>query len=300
MELKSAAAVLVAILACSAITQAQNRESSPAGPPKFLGMVHQELKPGDGGAYDTSEAAVVASYNREDVPVYWVGLDSVTGPSEAVSLSFFDSSEDMDKSTEALDKALIAHPEIGQMQDHLLQENTSGAETILAVRRADMGFRSNTIDLAKMRYLRVSTIFVHPGYERAFLQAEWTLSGAYEKVNAQTPWVVYQVNAGLPAPTYIVLTPMQSLEDLDAGLTTDNALLKPENESVEENLQELARVAYGNVDTHLFRVNQKTSHVSKEFAAGDPQFWNVPPAAEPEAGPPKTPRPAPRKAPAKP
>ena len=36
-------------------------------------------------------------------------------------MNFFDSSEDMEKSTEALDKALSAHPEIGQMQDHLLQ-----------------------------------------------------------------------------------------------------------------------------------------------------------------------------------
>ena len=86
----------------------------------------------------------------------------------------------------------------------------SGAEISAGVRRDDMGFRTNTIDLAKMRLLRVSTIFVHPGYERAFMEAEWTLSAAYEKVNARVPWVVYEANAGLPAPTFIVLTPMSA------------------------------------------------------------------------------------------
>jgi hypothetical protein len=297
MRLKSTSLVVAVILSFGAASMAQAQVSpSPTGPPKFLNIAHQELKPGAGGPYDASQAAIATSYNRENIPIYWMELDSFTGPSEALYLEFFDSSEALDKAAEVMEKALIAHPEIAQMQDHLLQENTSGAETVLAVRRDDMGYRVNTIDMAKMRYLRISTIFVHPGYERAFLQAEWTLSGAYEKVNAQTPWVVYEVNAGLPAPTFIVLMPMRSLEDLDQSLATDSALHKPENESVEENLQELARVAYGNVDTHLYRVNQKASRVSKEFAAGDPQFWSVPPSAEPEAGAAKAPRPAPRKA----
>ena len=38
-------------------------------------------------------------------------------------------------------------------------------------------------------------------------------------------------------------------------------------------MQELARVAYGATDDRLYSVGQKTSHVSKEFAAGDPEFW---------------------------
>ena len=79
MKLKPPLAVLLAMLACAAMTKAQNKDSaSPTGPPRFLNMVHQELKPGDGGAYDTSEAALVTSYNRENIPAYWVGLESVT------------------------------------------------------------------------------------------------------------------------------------------------------------------------------------------------------------------------------
>lgn len=300
MELKTPLALLFAVLAFVTASGAQSKGSStPAGPPKFLRMVQRELKPGTETAYDAGESEVIASYTRENVAVYWLGLQSITGPPEALSVSLFDSTDDMGKSTQALDEALASHADIRQSQDHLLQENTSSGATVIAVKRDDMGFRPNTIDLAKTRILRVSTIFVHPGYERAFVQAEWTLSAADEKVNAQAPWAVYQVNAGLPVPTFIVLTPMRSLGDLDQALATDSALQKPENATVEEQLEELSRVAYGSVETHLFRVDQRTSHVSTDFAAGDPQFWNVAPAAESLTAAPKNAKAPPRKAPAK-
>ena len=98
------------------------------------------------------------------------------------------------------------------MQERLLQENTSSENTVLGVRRDDMGFRANTIDFSKMRILRLSTIFAHPGYDRAFMEAEWSLSEASQKVNAQAAWAVYEVTAGLPGPAFIIVTPMQLAE----------------------------------------------------------------------------------------
>jgi len=264
--------------------QSKSADSSKPGPPKFLNMVHQELKPGRTGAYDELETSLVRIYNRENIPVFWLELESMTGPSEALYLNLFDASEEMDTAMKALSEGLAAHPELMQMQDRLLQENTSSETTVLGVRREDMGFRANTIEFSKMRMLRLSTVFVHPGYERAFTEAEWSLSAASEKVNAQAAWAVYEVTAGLPEPCFVIVTPMKSLRDMDETLDTSQALQKFEGGALEQHLQELARLAYGTSDSRLFLVGQKMSHVSKEFVAGNPDFWAPAIASAPPAG----------------
>ena len=267
--------ILFSMLAFARTAPAQegNADAGNAGPPKFLNMLHQELKPGRVGAYDELETSIVRIYNRENIPVFWVELESITGPSEVLYVNLFDSSEEMARSMEALSAGLAAHPELVQMQDRLLQENTSNATTVLAVRRDDMGYRAKTIDVSKMRALRLSTVFAHPGYERAFMETEWSLSEASEKVHAQSAWAVYEVVGGLPEPAFVIVTPMRSLQEIDDVVETSESVKKAEGGALQQHLQELARVAYGTSDTRLFSVGQKMSHVSKKFATGDADFW---------------------------
>ena len=267
--------ILFSMLAFARTAPAQesNADAGNAGPPKFLNMLHQELKPGRVGAYDELETSIVRIYNRENIPVFWVELESITGPSEVLYVNLFDSSEEMARSMEALNAGLAAHPELVQMQDRLLQENTSNATTVLAVRRDDMGYRAKTIDFSKMRALRLSTVFAHPGYERAFMETEWSLSEASEKVHAQSAWAVYEVVGGLPEPAFVIVTPMRSLQEIDDVVETSESVKKAEGGALQQHLQELARVAYGTSDTRLFSVGQKMSHVSKKFATGDADFW---------------------------
>jgi hypothetical protein len=276
------AAMLAGFFAASARPmRAQDGNPATAGPPKFLNMIHQELKPGRVWEYDELEASVARIYAREAIPVYWVELESITGPSEVLYLNLFDSSEDLAKSQKALSAALAAHPELAQTQDRLLQENTSSGTTVLGVRRDDMGYRANTIDFSKMRALRLSTVFAHPGYERAFMETVWALSEASQKANARTAWAVYEVVSGLPEPAFVIVTPMQSLNEMDDVFDAGQALKKAEGGAVEQHLQELARIAYGTTDTRLFLVGPKMSHVPKELAATDPDFWSPPTAAAP-------------------
>jgi hypothetical protein len=262
----------------------ESADFAKAGPPKFLNMVHQELKPGKMGAYDELETSIARIYNRESIPVFWVELESLTGPSEVLYLNLFDSSEEMAKAMDALSAGLAAHPELVQMQDRLLQENTSNGTTVLGVRRDDMGYRANTIDFSKMRILRLSTVFAHPGYERAFMETEWSLSEASEKVHAQSAWAVYEVAGGLPEPAFVIVTPMQSLQEMNELFETSQTLKKTEGGALQQHLQELARIAYGTSDTRLFLVGQKMSHVSKKFAAGDADFWAPATISAPPAG----------------
>ena len=289
MKSKRRLIFLVILLTVSAFVgtmQAQENaaEASNAGPPKFLNMIHQELKPGRTGAYDELETSIARIYTRETIPVFWVELESMTGPSEVLYLNLFDSSEEMATSMSALSAGLAAHPELAQMQDRLLQENISNATTVLGVRRDDMGYRAKTIDFSKMRALRLSTVFGHPGYERAFLETEWSMSEASEKVHAQAAWAVYEVMGGLPEPAFVIVMPMKSLEEVDEIFATSQALRQNEGGALQQHLQELARVAFGTSDTRLFSVGQKMSHVSKKFVAGDADFWAPATVSAPAVG----------------
>lgn len=279
------------IFATAGLTQ--DNATAP-GPPKYLTMQHQELKPGRQGAYDDLENSIARIYARENIPVFWVELESIAGPSEVLYLNLFGTSEEMAKSASALAAGLAAHPELAQMQDRLLQDNTSGGTTVMAVLRDDMGYRANTIDFSKMRVLRLSTVFAHPGYERAFQEAEWSLSQASERVNARTPWAVYEVIGGLPEPAFVVVTPMRSLSEIDDVFEAGQQLKKTDGGALEQHLQELARIAYGTTDSRLFQAGPRMSHVSKEIASGDPDFWEPVPSATPPASAARSDKAAPR------
>lgn len=280
----SSLTILLLTTACVSATRAQDKaEVVQSGPPKFLNMAHEELKPGRIGAYSELATSIARFYSRENIPVFWVELESMTGPAEALYLNLFDSSEEMARAMDALNTGVAAHPELAQMQDRLLQENTSSGTTVLGVRRDEMGYRANTIDFSKMRILRLSTVFAHPGYERAFMETEWSLSEASQKVNAKAAWAVYEVVGGLPQPAFVIVTPMQSLREMNDLFETDQTLRKTEGGALQQHLQELARVAYGTSDTRLFSVGPRMSHVSKTFAGSDADFWTPvtisPPAA---------------------
>ena len=102
--------------------------------------------------------------------------------------------------------------------------------------------------------------------------------------------------SGLPEPAFVIVTPMQSLDEIDDVFEAGQALKKAEGGAVEQHLQELARIAYGTSDTRLFLVGPKMSHVSKELAATDPDFWSPatiaapPPAASKTEKSPAAPR----------
>src|SRR5260370_41616319 len=96
--------------------------------------------------------------------------------------------------------------------------------TTIAARRDDLGYRTDSIDLSKMRFLRVLEVRLRPGYESSFVEAFKILGAAYERINASTPWAVYQVNVGVPSPAFLVLVPMHGLHQNDDLLSWRSVL----------------------------------------------------------------------------
>src|SRR2546421_84337 len=278
------AAFILLSLAYVSISRGQDSKTvNPApAPPSLLLLVHQEFPYGKANARNKLEAAIARACNRLEVPNSWIALQSLTGVREVLSFDPFDSFEQLEQSFDGWKQIYAAHPDLARMQEEIDALLTS-ERTIVAVRRDDLGYHSDSIDLSETRFMRVAEVRLAPGRENEFVETFKILGEAFEKIKADSPWVVYQVNLGMQSPGFLIFMPMYALKQNDDLLSWKESLQEAEGEEAMKRLQQIARESYVNTESNLFVVNSEMSHVSKEFAAGDPNFWTpmTIPAAKP-------------------
>ena len=289
---RSLLSTLLFLLACASMASAQDQASisDAAAPPNMLLLVHQEIKLGKAAERRKLEIASAHAYDQLKVPISWIALESLTGPPEALSFDPLDSYDHLDQSFAIYGQLLAAHPDLARMQEDI-ESLVSSEKALIAVRRDDLGFRPQTIDLSKARFMRVLEVRLYPGLEADFVEAANILAQAYDKIDADTPWVVYQVNAGAPSPTFLVFFPMFTLKQNDDLLNWRQDLRNAEGEEASQRLEQIAKEAFASSESNLYVLRPEMSHVSKEFAGGDPDFWS----AKPQPPSPAAQKPVPRK-----
>jgi len=271
---------IVALLALGfsvhAQTPAQENPSSArsaGSPPQYINFVHERLRPGRGSAYDGILSSIRGDYERFNIPAYWIELKSMTGPDEILALNFSDSFGDLEKMASGMAAGIAAHPELAGLQDRLLAENVSNVTNFIAERVDALGSRAATINFAKIRLLHLTVFNIRPGHEAEFAEAAKSIAAAYEKVEGSPAWVTYAVNAGAPAPSYLMLTALSSLKDEDAAAARRAPAMEAAGAAVQQRLQEIARSAYDSIETNIHSVNPQLSHMPKDFTALDPNYW---------------------------
>jgi hypothetical protein len=262
-------------MVCVSNASAQVDESpNPAAePPNMVVLVHQEYRFDKQSERQKLEVAVARACEHLDVPNDWIDLESVSGPTEALFFDPFDSFEHMDTAVADWPRIYAAHPELARSQEEL-RSLVASERTIIAVRRDDLGYRPQSIDFSKARYMRVLEVRLNPGHERDFAEAFRILGAAYEKIKANTPWVVYQVNVGMPSPAFLVFMPLRELKQNDDLLNWRKDLREAEGEDAVHQTEQIAREAYAGTESNLYVISPNMSHVSKDFADGDPAFWS--------------------------
>jgi hypothetical protein len=246
-------------------------------PPKLALLVYQRFPFEKMTESGKALAAAARACANLEVPNSWIVMDSVTGEPEVLSFDPFDSFAHIDKAYAEWGPIYAANPELAKPQARIIASLVS-QRTIVAVRREDLSYRANRIDLSKARFMRVLEVRLHPGHEGDFAVAFQKLSAAYEKTNSDLSWVVYQVNVGMPSPAFFAFVPMKSLAQNDDLLNLRDRLHEAEGDAAER-MQQIAREAYASTESNLYAISPDKSHVSKEFAAGDPEFWTPKPQA---------------------
>jgi hypothetical protein len=140
-----------------AVTSAQRGP----GPSKVMQIIREEIKAARGTPHGRAEEAYVRAIRAAKAPVYYVGLRSVTGPTEAWFLSSYDSyaaleqENDMVAKNASLSKAL-------EMADDQDAQFRTGTQTVIAELQEDLSYRMRP-SVQDMRYMHVTTIRVRQG-----------------------------------------------------------------------------------------------------------------------------------------
>ena len=270
---RAAIALILSVLVTHLPAQTGNAPTLPTAPPNLLLLVRQQFRLGSENAREKYEIEIGKACSELSVPNQWIDLQSITGSPEALFFDPLDSFEQLDYASAAWRKINAVHPELARWQEEIRKLETNERTTI-AVRRSDLSYHAGFIDLSKARYMRVLEVRLSPGHEEEFVEAFKTLRAAYEKIKADMPWVVYQVNVGMPSPTFFAFVPMSALRQNDDLLAWRGPLRDAEGEAGADRMQRIAREAYRKTESNLYAIRPEMSHVFKEFADGDPGFWS--------------------------
>jgi hypothetical protein len=264
-------AAMIVILWGPLVSRAQDKNLA-AAPPNIALLVNKEVFLGKAADRQKLETAISRACDRMDVPRFWIDLESLTGEPEALVFSQFDSYEQIEQSDADWGKFLGAHPDLERMKEEV-ETLTANKRRTIAVRRDDLGYLSENIDLAEARFVHVLEVRLFPGHEGDFAEGYRILADAYAKIQADTPWVVYEIDEGAPAPTFLVLRPMSELKQQDGLMSRNQSLIEAEGEQGSETLKKIVREAYASTVSTIYAVNPEMSHISKAFADTDPAFW---------------------------
>ena len=268
--------VVAAVAAvCGLATYAHAQAAPP--PPKMLQIYREILKPGHAVAHAKTEAGWPAAFRKANWSTgSYIGMTSVSGPSEAWFLAGWDSFAEYEKDDAAVQANAALSAELDRLStsdgDHLSSHAVS-----FAVYREDLSYRPN-VDIPEMRYFRVITFRVKPGRTADFAASSKIIADAHAKANMDEHWAAYEVVSGMADGTYLVFLPMKSLADMD---TVQAMHGKPYEAALgEENAKKLADLSSGTESstTAVFRLSPKMSYPPKEWQQN--AFW-APPAAAP-------------------
>ncbi len=268
-KLKIPQCLLIA-LALTAIPYVSAQNGLPVSQPKRLTIIREQVKVGLGADHARNEAGWPAAFAKANSPDYYIGMTAMTGSTEAWYLVPSDSYAAEAASMKRTDKDPVLSAELARLalRD---AEYINGSTTIQLMARPDLSLGKFPV-VAKIRFYEISIFSVRQGQEDKFDAVAKAYGSARKRVNPDASYRVYAVAAGMPDPTYFVLSSVEDYADFDK-MTAENdkvfATLNPEEKAAFAKWGE----AVAKSETNRFQVDPVMSYVSKEVRASDPDFW---------------------------
>ena len=265
------AAIPTALLFVSSASIALS-QGIPTSQPSLITIAREEVKIGHAAAHAAHEAGWPAAYAKAKSPYYYLAMVSMTGPNEAWYVSPYTSHATLGESLklDATDPVLSVEL---QRLSRVDAEHLTGYRNIHAAARTDLSYGTFP-DMALARFWEITTFRVRPGHEEGFANAAKAYAAAAKRGAPNASWRTYEVMAGLPGPTYLVFSSVQSFAEFDRGMQENMALMKAFTPDELATLQKFATTGMINAETHRFRLDPGQSYVDAATKAKDPTFWS--------------------------
>jgi hypothetical protein len=251
-------AIVVASLSFPSLTIATSPDLGKT--PQVLLLHRVDLPAGRVADYAEKESEIVQAYQNAGIPVYWVTLQSVTGPPHFLYFDGYNAFEEVEAAGAAISKAAQSHPDLSRLQSELMQF-AQASQASIHLRREDLSYRLDKFDITKFRYVRITIFQLRSGYEQDFADALRTFRKAYEATGSESPWAVFQAHSGMPAPTFIAVQLLTSLKEFDDALEARKYEHENPFDFGHSKPQLLPKDAILSMESNLYSVNLNISHL---------------------------------------
>jgi hypothetical protein len=280
--MKRGSIVLVAAMLLLGFTSAAfAQEATP--PPNIIQIFREEVKVGHGPAHARTEAGWPRAFAKANWPVHYLAVTSVTGPQEAWFIAGYESMAAWEQDQKSIEKNTALQAEMDRLSE-VDSQHLNGYRGVVARYRADLSHRPG-VSMPNMRYFSIAIVRVRPGHNQEYEEVRKMVKAAHEKAGVNDNHSVFQVIAGMPNGTFLVITPMKSLAEMDssAQLHGDNYRAAMGGEEGQKKLGELVSASVITGETQIFSFSPAMSYPSKEWIAADPGYWKPKPVAKPAA-----------------
>jgi hypothetical protein len=262
-------------LTCAAATLgiacALQAQDLPTLEQRYLHIVREEVKVGRNADHAKIEAGWPAAYERAKSSDYYLALVAMTGVNETWFLAPQESNAAVDAMAkhDAADKQLQSELERLRKADAELLTNY---RVMLAVARPDLSYGAYS-SVAKQRFWDITWFRVRPGHEQQWEAAAKTYVAATKRAAPDASFHMYQIIAGEPAPTYLVISSVESYADFDKVMSTDERTWMAMTAEEMATMQKVSTDGLINSETNRFRLSPTMSHVPNSVRQSDPSFW---------------------------
>jgi hypothetical protein len=250
---------------------AAGAQALPTSQPALLTIFREQVKVGRAADHARIESGWPAAFARAKSPNYYLALTSLTGPSEAWFLAPFatNAAYGEELKLESSDTTLAA--ELARLS-RADAEVVNDLRTILAVARPDLSHGAFP-DLTKMRFWEISIFRVRPGHEADFAAAAKAYGASTDRAATGASYRVYQITAGMPEPTFLVFSSVESYAQFDAMMAGGQKTMQSFTPDEQTTMQKFLSDGLINSETNRFALNPAMSYVAAETRATDPAFW---------------------------
>jgi len=246
-------------------------QTLPTTQPNMINIVREEVKLGRIADHAKIEAGWPAAFEKAKSPYYYLALVSMTGPNEAWYITPFESHAAIGDSLKREDADPILSAELARLS-RADADVLTGLRVMQATARKDLSYGAYP-DIAKARFFEMTWFRVRPGRESQFEAAGKAYGASAKRAGVNAAYRVYEIVAGVPGPTYLIVSSFASYSELDQATADGEKTMKGATADEGAVLQKFMLDGVVNVETQRFRVDPMQSYVPKETRAQDSAFW---------------------------
>jgi hypothetical protein len=251
---------------------AQHEAGQAQGPSKYLFLTNVELKPGLEHLYAKAQGDEVQAMRAAKAPSHFIGMWGITGVDHVLYLHGFDTFADAQKEHEAT----YAMP---KLIDALNTSNAAQAPQIVTEHDSVYSYEKDLslnpgLDLSKMRFMRIIIFHVRSAHDDDFQRLAKQFAKAYQSSIPEARWAMFQKRFGVGSDnTYILITPMESLGEVDGMLGSNKKFTDTVGEDQVQMLYKSLDAALESSESDLFAFDPQLSYAPDSWLSSSPDFW---------------------------